>query len=249
MILIFIIFSTLIISLISLIGIFCIPLKEKTINRILLFFVSLSAGALLAGAFFHLLPEAIENTEDNITKVFLFFLLGFIFFLILEKIIKWRHCHDYRCKIHSFGYINLLGDFLHNFIDGIIITSSFFVSANFGFLTTIIIALHEIPQELGDFGVLLYSGFKIKKAIVLNSLTALSCMLGGIFSYYFISNIYYLVPIFTSFAAGGFLYISSSDLIPIIREKTKIKEFFKSFLIFILGIVLIYLIKILEHSL
>lgn len=244
--LIFIIFSTLIVSLISFIGIFCILLNEKTLNRILLFFISLSAGALLSGAYFHLLIEAIDKNGDNLIEIFLYFIFGYIFFLFLEKIIKWRHCHDYKCKIHSFGYMNLIGDMLHNFIDGIVIASSFLINLSFGFVTTFLIALHEIPQELGDFGVLIYSGFKVKKAIFLNFITALSCILGGIIGYYFIVNILVIIPILLSFAGGGFLYISSSDLIPILREKTKIKDFIINFLIFLLGIILVYFIKILE---
>ncbi|MEM7816313.1 MAG: ZIP family metal transporter, partial [Candidatus Aenigmatarchaeota archaeon] len=179
-------------------------------------------------------------------KIFLYFIFGYISFLFLEKIIKWRHCHDYKCKIHSFGYMNLVGDLLHNFIDGIVIASSFLVNLNFGFVTTFLIAFHEIPQELGDFGVLIYSGFKVKRAIFLNFITALSCVLGGIVGYYFTVNIINFVPIILSIAGGGFLYISSSDLVPILREKTKIKEFINNFLVFLLGIILIYLIKILE---
>ncbi|MBU5678445.1 MAG: ZIP family metal transporter [Candidatus Aenigmarchaeota archaeon] len=244
--LIFIIISTFIISLISFVGMFCLLLKEKTLNKILLFFISFSAGALLSGAFFHLLSEAINEKSSNLIKIFLYFIFGYISFLFLEKIIKWRHCHDYKCKIHSFGYMNLVGDLLHNFIDGIVIASSFLVNLNFGFVTTFLIALHEIPQELGDFGVLIYSGFKVKRAIFLNFITALSCVLGGIVGYYFLGNILSMIPILLSFAGGGFLYISSSDLIPILREKTKIKEFIKNFLVFLLGIILIYLITILE---
>ncbi|MEM5826195.1 MAG: ZIP family metal transporter [Candidatus Aenigmatarchaeota archaeon] len=242
----FIIFSTLIVSLISLVGIFFILLNEKTMNRVLLFFISLSAGALLSGAFFHLLPEAIHEENGKLMEIFFYFVFGYILFLFLEKIIKWRHCHDYKCKIHSFGYMNLIGDILHNFIDGVVIASSFLVNSNFGFLTTFLIILHEIPQELGDFGVLIYSGFEVKRAIFLNFLTALTCILGGVAGYYFLGIFISFIPIFLSIAAGGFLYISSSDLIPIIREKTKIKDFINNFLIFIFGIILIYLLGILE---
>lgn len=238
--------ATFVVSLISFVGIFFLLLSEKTLNKILLFFISLSAGALLSGAFFHFLQEVITEKSGNPIEIFTCFILGYISFLFLEKIIKWRHCHDYKCKIHSFGYMNLIGDTLHNFIDGVTIALSFLININFGFITTLLIAFHEIPQELGDFGVLIYSGFKTRKALFLNFITALSCVFGGIIGHYFIINVREAIPIIISFAAGGFLYISSSDLIPIIREKTKIKEFIKSFFIFLLGVILIYFITILE---
>ena len=130
----------------------------------------------MGGAFLHLMPEALETNTDH-TDIFLIILVGFILFFIMEKVLHWRHCHKGKCNVHTFSYMNLIGDSIHNFTDGLIIAASFFVSPYFGLTTSIAIAAHEIPQEIGDFGVLIYGGFKKKKAIVLNFLVALTLSL------------------------------------------------------------------------
>jgi zinc and cadmium transporter len=233
--------STFIISLISFIGIFTLALKDKLLDKIVLLLVSLSAGALMGGAFLHLLPESVELSEG--LDVFLFVLVGFALFFLIEKVLHWRHCHKGECKVHTFTYMNLIGDSIHNFIDGLIMATSFVISIPLGMTTTMAIALHEIPQEIGDFGVLIYGGFTKKKALVLNFLTALTAVLGGLIGF-FISNMVENVKlIILPFAAGGFLYIAASDLIPEIRKETSLKKSMIYFGIFIVGIFIMYAVR------
>jgi len=238
--------STFIISLISFIGIFTLTLKDKLLDKIVLLLVSLSAGALMGGAFLHLLPESVELCEG--LDVFLFVLVGFALFFLIEKVLHWRHCHKGGCQVHTFTYMNLIGDSIHNFIDGLIMATSFVISIPLGMTTTMAIALHEIPQEIGDFGVLIYGGFTKKKALVLNFLTALTAVLGGLIGF-FISNMVENVKLFIlPFAAGGFLYIAASDLIPEIRKETSLKKSMIYFGIFILGIFIMYAVTFIVHE-
>lgn len=205
------------VSLISLIGIFSLLLKEGFLEKILMVLIGFSAGALIGGAFLHLLPEALEESHDS--GIFIYVILGFIFFFILERYIHWRHCHKESCDIHAFTYLNLVGDSVHNFTDGLIIAASFTVSIHFGVITTLVIIFHEIPQEIGDFGVLVYGGFKKSKALFFNFLTALFCVLGTVIGFFLSENIsrfsFYLLPI----TAGGFIYIAACDLIPEIHKQ------------------------------
>jgi zinc and cadmium transporter len=244
--LLWIMISTFIISLISFIGIFTLALKDKLLDKIVLLLVSLSAGALMGGAFLHLLPESVELSEG--LDIFLFVLVGFALFFLIEKVLHWRHCHKGECQVHTFTYMNLIGDSIHNFIDGLIMATSFVISIPLGMTTTMAIALHEIPQEIGDFGVLIYGGFTKKKALILNFLTALTAVLGGLIGF-FISNMVENVKLFIlPFAAGGFLYIAASDLIPEIRKETSLKKSMIYFGIFILGIFIMYAVTFIVHE-
>ncbi len=238
-----IILATLAISVISLIGIFTLSLKDKLVQKMLIVLVGLSSGALMGGAFLHLLPEAQEKAEESNINIFTWTLIAFIIFFIIEKVLHWRHCHKEKCEVHTFGTMNLIGDAVHNFIDGLIIATGFMVNPALGISTTIAIALHEIPQEIGDFGVLLFSGYTKTKALFFNFLTALTALTGGIVGYYLIEyseNIeLYLLPI----AAGGFIYIAASDLIPEIRKEKSLVKSIVSFSFFIVGILIMYLVK------
>jgi zinc and cadmium transporter len=167
--------------------------------------------------------------------------LGFTLFFLLEKVLFWRHCHKGECKIHTFSYLILIGDAFHNFLDGLIIAASFIISPEIGLASTIAIALHEIPQEIGDFGVLIYGGMKIKKALLLNFLTALTAVIGGILGFIFSESLrisIYILPI----AAGGFIYIGASDLIPELRKEINLKKSLLEFIIFLMGIALMLLL-------
>jgi len=247
----YIIITTVLISLVSFIGIFTLALKDKVLNKILLFLVSLSAGALMAGAFLHLIPEAIEKSiyehEGHIEiplEIFIFVIVGFILFFIIEKVLHWRHCHKGNCDIHTFHYMNLIGDSVHNFIDGLILAASFVTSIELGITTTFAIVAHEIPQEIGDFGVLIYGGFKKKKAIMLNFIVAATAIIGGIIGF-IISRLIDGATIFLlPFAAGGFIYIAATDLIPEIKKELDYKKYIITLIIFIFGILLMWFIKI-----
>lgn len=230
------ILSVFFISLLSLVGIFSLSIRVEKLKKILIYLVSFSAGALFGDAFLHLLPEL--STNGLAIKHSFFILFGIILFFSLEKVVSWRHCHMPITKshIHSFAYMNLVGDVLHNFIDGLIIAGSYLISIPAGFATTIAVVLHEIPQEIGDFGILIHGGFTRTKAILLNFLTALTAVLGVFFALIlnnFVENIEgYLI----SLAVGGFLYIAGSDLIPELHKETKISISLLQILAFILGI-------------
>jgi len=221
-------------------------IKEKLLQKILLFLVSLSAGALMGGAFIHLLPEAQEKYRDG--NMFLIVLLSFIFFFFVEKLLHWRHCHKGECEIHTFGYMNLFGDAVHNFIDGLVIAATFLTDIKLGIATSLAVFLHEIPQEIGDFGVLLYSGFGRKKAIISNFLVALTAVFGGLIGYFLSFSIDRFTTYLLPFTAGGFIYIAASDLMPEIRKETNLKKSLVSFAIFIVGILLMFLVKFIGHE-
>ena len=239
-----IILSTVIISLLSFLGVLTLAFKKQTLNKILFYLVSLSIGGLMGGAFLHLLPEAVEET--NSINVFLYALLGFFLFLIIEKVIHWRHCHKNDCTIHSFAYMNLIGDGVHNFIDGLIIAAAFLTNFGVGIASTIAIFLHEVPQEIGDFGVLVYGGVERKKALFYNFLTALTAVAGGIIGYYLLSYTQAFSAFLIPAAAGGFVYIAASDLIPEIRKENSVKKSILNFAIIFLGVLAMYALRFLE---
>ena len=234
------------VSIISLIGIFSLLLSERLLKQVLILLVGFGAGGLIGGAFLHLLPEAIEHTADP-TKPFVYVILGFIFFFILEKYLYWRHCHKDNCEIHTFVYLNLIGDGIHNFIDGLIIGTSFMTDIHVGLASTFAIVLHEIPQELGDFGVLVYGGFSRTKALLCNLLSASTAIIGTIAGYYFCSHVEGFSLVLLSFAAGGFIYIASCDLIPELHKQPNLKSAALSMLLFILGIAMMFGLKLIHH--
>ncbi len=248
----YIIASTFLVSLIAFIGVVTLALKENSLSRILLFLVSLSAGALMGGAFLHLIPEAVEGamhgTEHAGDTVFIYVLFGFILFFLMEKVLHWRHCHKGKCEIHTFAYLNLFGEAVHNFIDGLIIAASFLTSASLGVVTTLAVALHEIPQEIGDFGVLVYGGFKRGKAVLLNFIVALTALLGGLVGFYLAGVMENATAFLLPFAAGGFIYIAASDLVPEIRKETRLWKALANFGIFLLGLLLMYGVKLIAHG-
>lgn len=235
--------SVFLVSLVSFVGILTLGLKKEKLKKILIYFVSFSAGALFGDVFFHLLPEIVEENGFGLI-ISISVLSGIVFSFILEKIICWRHCHLPITKdhIHRFAYMNLWGDFFHNFLDGLTIAGGFLLNLPAGIATTLAVVFHEIPQEIGDFGVLLHGGFKIKNALILNFLTALSAVLGAIFGLILNTQVenftLYLVP----FASGNFIYIAGSDLIPELHKEVQLKKGVKQILSFIFGIAVMYLL-------
>ena len=228
-----------IVSLISLIGVFTIYLQPPKLNKLLLPLVSFAAGALLGGVFIHLLPEIAEKQGFNLT-VSLLILLGILLFFVLEKIVCWRHCHIPTSPKHphSLGIMNLIGDSLHNFTDGVVIAAAFMVSSSLGIATTLAVAFHEIPQELGDFSVLIYAGFSKTKALLFNFLSALTAVLGAVLTLVIGSQIHHLVGFLLAITAGGFLYIASADLIPELKKEQGIKKSFFQLISLLAGILI-----------
>ncbi|MEK6843577.1 MAG: ZIP family metal transporter [Candidatus Micrarchaeota archaeon] len=244
MVLELIIGATVLVSLASLCGIAIFNKREKYLQPLLLFFVSFSAGTLLGAAFLDLLPESMDSLKTQ--TAMLFVLGGFIFFFILEKIIHWHHHHstheDAKAEIKPLGYLNLVGDGLHNFIDGAAIAASFMAGVPIGISTTIAVLLHEIPQEIGDYSLLMYAGFKKKEAIKLNLLSAALAILGACLFYYFGSLIENLEGMMLAFTAGMFTYIASTDLVPEIHKETDLRKSAIQLGYFLMGILLIWLL-------
>lgn len=212
--------SVIVVSLISLIGVIVFYLIKDSSKNVILYFVSFSAGGLFADSFIHLIPEAIEKSGSNTHATSLSIIFGIIVPFILERFLQWRHCHipTSMDHPHSFAYMNLFGDAVHNFIDGLVIGGSYFANIPLGVATTLAVIFHEIPQEIGDFGVLLYGGLSKKKAVFLNFSTALTSIFGAVLALTMGSIIHDFNPLLISFAAGNFIYIAGSDLIPEIRK-------------------------------
>jgi zinc and cadmium transporter len=203
-----------------LVGVFALSLKETTLDRILFVLLSFSAGSILGTAFLDLLPEAVALIgEEQLSITFFFVTLGFLGFFFLERFIYWFHGHvhghesksevDERITIKKFVYLNLIGDATHNLIDGMIIAASFLVNTTVGLTTTVAVFFHELPQEIGDFGVLVYGGFKRYRALLFNFLSALTAIVGAIISNYFSIHVENFVGFLMAFAAGSFVFRSS----------------------------------------
>jgi len=241
------IISVILVSLISLIGVFTLSFKKKRLEKILTFMVSFAVGGLLGDAFLHLLPESFLKLGAN-TTTSLFILLGILIFFILEKFLRWQHCHVPLSEEHQHPLVavNLVGDTVHNLIDGMVIGASFLVGIPIGVATTLAVILHEIPQEIGDFGTFLYWGVSVKKALIFNFLSATSAILGAVISLFLGPRIggfnLALLPI----TAGGFLYIAGSDLIPELQHDVKISTSFWQLILIFSGIGIMFLLTLLE---
>jgi zinc and cadmium transporter len=239
--LIVILASVTVVSLLAFTGILFIGLREAFLKRILMALVGFASGSLIGGAFIHLLPEALEEGGQ---AIFYYVVVGIVFFFIMEKFLYWRHCHKKECPVHMFAYLNLIGDGIHNFIDGMIIAASFILSYDLGIATTLAVIFHEIPQEIGDFGVLIYGGFAKTKALVYNFVIALTAIAGALLTYClaFIQGVeQFLVP----FAAGGFIYIAATDLMPELHKKYQPSESVAQLVAILIGIGLMSALKIL----
>lgn len=233
-------------SSISLVGIITLAIKTETLKKFLIYMVSFSAGALFGDAFLHLLPESIEAGFTTTTSLRI--LWWVVFGLITEKIIHRNHCHMPITKthIHHFAIMNLVGDFVHNIIDWLIIWASYLVNIPLWMATTLAVILHEIPQEIGDFGVLIHWWFNKKKAIFMNFLTALSAIIWLVAAFVLagkIDNIqWFLLP----FAMGWFIYIAGSDLLPELHKENKTWQAILQIIAFAAGIGIMFLLLFLE---
>lgn len=243
--------SVFIISLISLVGIFTLSIKESTIKKYIFIFVSLAIGALLGDTFIHLLPEAVEEI-GNINYAFIAVMAGIFIFFVIEKFLHWHHHQDDSEEKHirPVGKMILVSDGFHNFLDGIIIGASYMISLPVGIATTIAVLLHEIPQEIGDFGVLLHAGYSKTKALFLNFLSALLSIVGVVAVFIIGETLENLSVWLLAVASGGFIYIALSDLIPELHHNEDHKKDLIHTLIQIvvalIGVVLMYGLLFLE---
>jgi zinc and cadmium transporter len=236
-----ILLATFLVSLLSFIGVLFLSLNDKILDKLLFTLVAFASGALLGAAFLDLLPESFALGSE---EAFVFVLLGMMLFFVIEKFLRWRHCHEGKCDIHAFTYLNLIGDGIHNWIDGMVIAATFITSIELGVVTTIAVVAHEIPQEIGDFGILVYGGFKKTKALFYNFISALTAVLGAIFTYYLIQYTEYLAVLLLPLAAGGFIYIAATDLLPELHKREKMRESVIQFIFLLLGILLIWSVAI-----
>ena len=259
--LLYIIIATIIISLISFSGAILFVVNEKRVSRFLILFVALAAGTMLGTALFDLIPESIEgfmdsesydghsHEEGEHSSIFIpsvFILFGMLFFYIIEKFVHWHHHHDLDCHKHSLSTLSLIADAFHNILDGMLIAAAFLIDFNVGIAVTIAIALHEIPQEIGDLSILLHSGFTRFKALLWNFFSAIFSILGGIVTFYFLSTVLEYTYMLTSFAAGAFLYISLTDIIPELHKKQNQSQL-RITLLFFTGLVLSFGMSLIGH--
>jgi zinc and cadmium transporter len=241
-VLINILFFTFLGSVASLIGGVILLSREKFATRISHYLTAFAAGTLLGTAFFDLLPEAQKQARQ--TDLFFWVLTGMLFFFLLEQIFHWFHHHQ-----HGHGEeisksavpLMLLGDSVHNFIDGIVIAATFLVSAPLGVVTALAVGAHEIPQEIGDFAILLHAGIKPKKVLLFNFLSACVSFAGALTTYFLADLARGLLPIFLSVTAGFFIYIASSDLIPEINSEQKKKSSLLKTLTLFSGVFIIWI--------
>ncbi len=251
---IFIILATIIVSLLSMLGLLVLFVKERIMHKILWVIIAFSAGTILGTAYLELLPEALKLVGGS--EAFIYLTIGFVLFFFLERYIYWSHGHDHDHEMEdpkssldtritkNVAYLNVIGDGIHNFVDGMIIATSFLIEFHIGLAATIAVIFHELPQELGDYGILIYSGFKRNQALIINYLAALTVVLGGIFAIIFLEVVEALSGRLLAFSAGGFIYLASSELIPELQKEKRLSQSLIQFVIFIVGIIMIWFLSI-----
>ncbi len=239
--------SVVVVSLVSFVGVFALSMNEAKLRSNIFIFVSLAVGALLGDAFIHIIPESFESGV-NTNLISLLIIAGVLIFFVIEKFLHWHHHGEDRHDnhIHPVGKLILISDGVHNFIDGLIIAASYAVSPAVGIATTLAVILHEIPQEIGDFGVLIHSGFSKKKALWLNFLSALTAVLGVAVAMLIGKFGNFLQILILPIAAGGFIYIALSDLIPELHKTKKAHHSIVQLIAVIFGVLAMALLVVLE---
>lgn len=241
------IIAVVLVSLMSLVGALTLILNKNVISKIIHLLVPLAVGSLVGGAALHLLPESVEAFGGFTLEVSGYFMGGILAFWVIEKFVFWHHCHHDHSAKYKIGYMNLIGDGFHNFLDGVVIAGAFVSDFHLGVATTIAVVLHEIPQELGDFGVLLHSGFSYGKALFLNLVSGFVALLGVllvfVMSDVMVAN---FVQTIVPFTAGGFLYIALSDIIPELHKETKFSKNLGQLVMIVFGVYMMYLVGLVE---
>lgn len=240
-------------------------LSDENQAKVLPHGVSFATGALLAVAFWGLIPHAFEEVgAEQIQNLSGAIMLGLLGFFILEKLLIWRHCHSGSCEVHgelddhshghshgshkSAGTMIIIGDSIHNFVDGVLIAAAFLTDVKLGIVTSLAVAAHEIPQEVGDFAILLHSGYSKTKALLYNVLASLSTVIGGILAYYSLGDLHDSLPYFLAMASSSFIYIAVADLIPTLHKKTDMKTSLKQIALIFAGICLIVSLHGVAHD-
>ena len=242
--------STLLVSLLSFTGILFLAMRAKQLQRIIFILVSFAVGALFGNTFFMLIPESfalIENTQ----KIGLLIISGLVVMFILEKFIHWHHCHNvsHEHDAAPLGYISLVTDSLHNFTDGVLIAAAWMASPEVGIATTLAVVVHEIPQEISDFGVLLHAGFSKRKALLLNFVAACTAIIGAVITVVLGAVTEKLIVFILPFAAGGFIYLAGSDLIPELHRESSVRKSMIQLTAILAGLALMFFISLHhEHS-
>ena len=239
--------SVIVVSLVSVVGLALIGMRPERLQRVVFMTVSLAVGAMFGGVFIHLLPRAFAANGGTAATSMLS-IGGILMFFLLEKVLLWRHEHvpHYGECIHPVGYVSLVADGLHNFIDGVLIGTSYLVSLPVGLATTTAVVLHEVPQEIGDFGVLMYAGFSRSRALLLNLCSASCAIVGAVITLLLGSHLAGLPSMILPVAAGGFIYVAGSDLVPELQKERNISKSFLQLLGIGAGVALMLLLTVLE---
>ncbi|MEI8572496.1 ZIP family metal transporter [Methylomonas sp. LW13] len=247
-------------------------LPEHKQKHVLPHGISFAIGALLTGAFCGLIPHAFEEVPvEDMSTLSATILAGILLFFVLEKLLVWRHCHSHACEAHGeeshddhhhehghthsiqaaghrpAGMFIILGDSIHNFVDGVLIGAAFLTDVQLGIVTSLAVAAHEIPQEVGDFAILLHSGYKRGEALFYNVLASLSTVVGGVLAYFSLGDLHHILPYFLTLAASSFIYIAVADLIPSLHQKTDIKTSLQQIGFILAGVVLILVMQGIAH--
>lgn len=237
--------SVVFISLISFVGAFMLGIKQERLERILFYLISFSAGALLGDVFIHILPEIMEG--GSALRSSLYILAGIMLFFVLERVLLWHHSHSsHEEKIHSVVHLTIIGDALHNFLDGVAIAASFLISIPVGIATTVAIVFHEIPQEIGQFAILVHGGWSAKKALRYNFFSALTAILGATLTLIFSKSFEEAPVALLSFGAASFIYVAMSDLIPELQKEKRVRRSIYQFIAMLAGIGVMSLFLLLE---
>lgn len=236
-----ILLSGMLMSALALVGSVALLLPRRIYRQVVLPTVALAAGSLLGGALFHMLPGSLGVLEDPLT-VFGLLALGFVTFLVLEQFLHWHHCHRPVSAHRPVGYLILVADALHNFIGGLAVGSAFVLDIRLGVVTWLVAAAHEVPQELGDFGILVHSGWSRRRALTYNFASALTFLVGSVVAYLLAGTID--VSVLVPFAAGNFIYIAAADLLPQFTVRESMKEKVTHTASFVVGLGLLYVVAL-----
>jgi zinc and cadmium transporter len=239
--------SAAVVSLISLVGVITLMVGVQRLDRVIPLLISLAVGGLFGDALVHLLPEAFQDSSSSATTS-LFVIIGILLFFAMERYLHWHHEHHEQSvnPVHPVAYINLVSDGIHNFLDGLLIGASYLVSVPIGLATTAAVALHEVPQELGDFGILVHAGFKPRHALLMNFLSAVLAIVGVVISLVVGPRIGSYTAFMVPLTAGGFIYIAGSDLIPELHHERGLPGSLAQFAMIVVGIGLMFLLLLLE---